>query len=81
MQRKAHYRPNVKAPFNAAEAKENVARMATDDLWRMLDVNLERLISAWEGYESLAGQEHRLRLAKAIAGEIRSRGVQLRLQF
>jgi hypothetical protein len=55
--------------------------MGSTDLWEMAETNLHRLILAWDGNMPDAQREYRERLVLQIVKELRSRGVQLRLQF
>lgn len=76
-----HHRTNVKADLKARELAADLAGISTGDLWNMLQLNLSRLTAAWEGHMTVRDQEQRVRLCAAIAKEIRSRGMQLRIEF
>ena len=81
MEPKPNYRRRVKADRGWAEIASDVGKIRTDDLWDMLETNLQRLTTAWDGGMSQRDREQRLRLCSAITKEIRMRGVQLRIQF
>lgn len=75
------HRRNVKRDAPAQELAADLTKFATTDLWDMLETNLRRLTAAWEGSMSQRDQDQRVRLCVAITKEVRSRGLQLRLQF
>lgn len=77
----SNYRRPVKRDPDGAQMAQDLAKIPTDKLWTMLDANLRAIMSAWEGGMSHRDREQRARLCVAVAKEIRSRGVQLRLQF
>lgn len=81
MEPKTHYRRRVKSDRGWKETAEDVAKIRTDDLWDMLEANLQRLTTAWDSGMSQRDREGRLRLCAAITKEIRMRGIQLRIQF
>jgi hypothetical protein len=71
----------VKSRLDQKVRPEDLARVATTDLYDMLETNLRRMILAWEGRVPAWEQEGRARLCLAITKEVRARGIQMRLQF
>jgi hypothetical protein len=76
-----YYADNRKWIFDTAKQHKDLAKMGSNDLCEMAETNLHRLILAWDGNMPDAQREYRERLVLQIVKELRSRGVQLRLQF
>jgi hypothetical protein len=78
---KRHHTHHVKGPFNEAQTQKDLQRIATSDLYDLLETNLRRVILAWEGAMPEREVRDRARLCLAITREVRSRGIQMRLQL
>jgi hypothetical protein len=76
-----YHRHTVKGSFNEDEARRDLARIATEDLHQMVETNLRHIILAWEGNVPERVTRNRAQWALAASREIRSRGIQLRLEL